>query len=427
MTEHQNESGTGTPKPEETSAENAGLPPDAPPPEDDAGTPGSAVPAPEAAPLAGSSSPADDAGAGDPVRTGATPDVASGGPGTTEGDVAGAGATTSGGPGGSIGGGDASGAGASNGTDASATGGAGGSADTSMVGKTLDSATDAGGPTVSNAADERTGGYGGSMPVDGSSAGPDAGAATGGTGASGDVTLPQPDGGDVAPPATDPASTGAPDAPLELPASAAGPTPDASAAPADASATGDTGSVADAVPVTEAPPPADAPAADLGSVAPETTSAGAPAPADAGTAGAGATETTGAGTPATPGATPDAGSAVGGAEVDAGAVGGPLRSERIELVGESGETMSVGVRTPLGKHTVRQFGDDANVWDTEQLVIERAPDGGWQVVPEAGTTNETLLNGAPITGPQPLRDGDVIAVGRADKGISRLPLTVRGA
>ena len=88
---------------------------------------------------------------------------------------------------------------------------------------------------------------------------------------------------------------------------------------------------------------------------------------------------------------------------------------------------SIGVRTPLGKHIIRQFGDDANVWDTEQLVIERTGDGGWQVVPEAGTTNETLLNGAPITGPTPLHDGDVIAVGRAEKGISRLPLTVRGS
>ena len=121
--------------------------------------------------------------------------------------------------------------------------------------------------------------------------------------------------------------------------------------------------------------------------------------------------------------------AAGAAPADAGRrrTGGPLKSDRIQLVGESGQTLSLGVRTPLGKHIVRQFGDDANVWDTEQCVIERGPDGGWQIVPEAGTTNETLLNGAAVTGPQPLHEGDVIAVGRAEKGISRLPLTVRGA
>ncbi|HEU4456527.1 MAG TPA: protein kinase [Longimicrobium sp.] len=107
--------------------------------------------------------------------------------------------------------------------------------------------------------------------------------------------------------------------------------------------------------------------------------------------------------------------------------GAPLSSERIQLVGESGQAMTVGVRTPLGKHIVRQFGDDFNVWDAEQAVVERGPDGVWQVTPVVGTTNETLLNGAAITSPQPLREGDVIAVGREAKGIAKLPLTARSA
>jgi serine/threonine protein kinase len=105
--------------------------------------------------------------------------------------------------------------------------------------------------------------------------------------------------------------------------------------------------------------------------------------------------------------------------------GAPLRTERIQLVGESGHAIALGVRTPLGKHMVRQFGDDAAVWDAEQATVERGPDGTWVVVPRPGTTNETLLNGAAITGPQPLHDGDVIAVGRAAKGIEKLPLTAR--
>jgi hypothetical protein len=37
------------------------------------------------------------------------------------------------------------------------------------------------------------------------------------------------------------------------------------------------------------------------------------------------------------------------------------------------------------------------------------------------------LNGEVLTAPQPLRDGDVIAVGRKAKGIVKLPLTVRAA
>jgi hypothetical protein len=210
------------------------------------------------------------------------------------------------------------------------------------------------------------------------------------------------------------ASTGA-DATLESPPTGGATDAGTSAASADTAAAMD------------APPAADAgaaPPADAGAGAP-TDSAGAAAPADAGAAGAGAAA---GGAPAD--AVPATDAASGAASTDAGAAaavtGGALKSDRIQLVGESGQTLSIGVRTPVGKHIVRQFGDDSNVWDTEQLVIERTSDGGWQIVPQAGTTNETLLNGAAITGPQPLHEGDVIAVGRAEKGISRLPLTVRG-
>jgi pSer/pThr/pTyr-binding forkhead associated (FHA) protein len=102
-----------------------------------------------------------------------------------------------------------------------------------------------------------------------------------------------------------------------------------------------------------------------------------------------------------------------------------MRSERINLVSAAGQAMTVGVRTPLGKHIVRQFGEESNVWDTEQCVLERTADGAWQIVPHEGTTNETLVNGEAITAPRPLHDGDVIAVGRVAKGIVKLPLTVR--
>ncbi|MDQ3522756.1 MAG: protein kinase [Gemmatimonadota bacterium] len=110
-----------------------------------------------------------------------------------------------------------------------------------------------------------------------------------------------------------------------------------------------------------------------------------------------------------------------------GAGGAALTSARIQLAGESGVMLNLGVRTPLGKHICRQFGPDSSFWDTEQCVLERGPEGAWQVVPRPGTTNETLLNGEPIDGPRPLHDGDTIAVGRAAKGISKLPLTVRAA
>ena len=107
--------------------------------------------------------------------------------------------------------------------------------------------------------------------------------------------------------------------------------------------------------------------------------------------------------------------------------GAPLATERIRLSSEAGQSMGLGVRTSLGKHMVRQFGEDWVHWDTEQLVLEKRSDGVWQIVPGVRTTNETLLNGEAIDSPRPLRDGDVIAVGRTAKGIVKLPLTVHAA
>ena len=107
-----------------------------------------------------------------------------------------------------------------------------------------------------------------------------------------------------------------------------------------------------------------------------------------------------------------------------GARGTPLAGDRLRIVGDGGRTIQVGVRTEMGKQLARQFGSDAEFWDARQCVIERRPDRQWQIAPVAGTANETLLNGEVLTTPQPLREGDVIAVGRKAKGIIKLPLRV---
>jgi serine/threonine protein kinase len=103
--------------------------------------------------------------------------------------------------------------------------------------------------------------------------------------------------------------------------------------------------------------------------------------------------------------------------------GAPLTSDRVRLA-SGGRALQIGVRTAVGKHLARQFGSDAEFWDDRQCVLERRPDQRWQVVPVPGTANETLLNGEVLAEPQPLHDGDVIAVGRKATGIAKLPLTV---
>jgi eukaryotic-like serine/threonine-protein kinase len=109
----------------------------------------------------------------------------------------------------------------------------------------------------------------------------------------------------------------------------------------------------------------------------------------------------------------------------AAAAGAKLASNRIQLVTAAGQALPVGIRTEIGKALLRRFGPDAEFWDDKQCILERRPDGQWIVTPAPGTVNETLLNGAPLTTPRPLSDGDVLAAGRSAKGISKLPLTAR--
>lgn len=179
---------------------------------------------------------------------------------------------------------------------------------------------------------------------------------------------------------------------------------EAPAAPAPAAPAAEIAAPAPAAPPSTAPPAATA--AEPVTSAPPPMPSAPPAPATA----------------EPPAAAPGVSAPAAGA-----AEGRPLNADRIQLLAESGQTLGLGVRTPLGKHMVRQFGEDSAFWDTEQCVLERGPDGVWQIVPRAGTTNETLLNGEPIAAARPLHEGDVIAVGRAAKGIAKLPLTVRAA
>ena len=109
----------------------------------------------------------------------------------------------------------------------------------------------------------------------------------------------------------------------------------------------------------------------------------------------------------------------------AAVAGAKLTSTRIQLVATGGQSLPIGIRTEIGKAVLRRFGADAEFWDDKQCIVERRADGQWIVSPTPGTVNETLLNGAPLTTPRALTDGDVLAAGRSAKGISKLPLTAR--
>ena len=97
---------------------------------------------------------------------------------------------------------------------------------------------------------------------------------------------------------------------------------------------------------------------------------------------------------------------------------------RLCLTGGNDHTLTFGIRTVLNQRGCRGFGEDARFWDNiEQCRVEPVS-GGWQVVPNPGATNETLLNGRAISEAVSLHSGDRLAVGRESKGIEKLPLQV---
>ena len=96
--------------------------------------------------------------------------------------------------------------------------------------------------------------------------------------------------------------------------------------------------------------------------------------------------------------------------------------QTLELVGESGQSLRIGVKTEIGLYLCRQLGEDARFFD-QQFTIDRSG-GAWLVVPNASARNQTLLNGQAVNSTVALKDGDVLAVGNAAR-VAKLPMLVR--
>jgi len=102
----------------------------------------------------------------------------------------------------------------------------------------------------------------------------------------------------------------------------------------------------------------------------------------------------------------------------------PVAAGQIELRSDALK-LRFGIRTEVGRDVCKIFGEDARFLDSRQFTLERNAGNQWQIVPNLATANDTLLNGKTITAPQLLKTGDTIAVGRAAKGIAKLPLKVQ--
>ncbi|MEE2714907.1 MAG: protein kinase [Verrucomicrobiota bacterium] len=89
------------------------------------------------------------------------------------------------------------------------------------------------------------------------------------------------------------------------------------------------------------------------------------------------------------------------------------------------EKLTFGVKTKVGKALLKKFGDDHKFYHSEQYAVAKDPEGFWQVIPDENAPNDTMCNGKKITETVRLEPGDQLAVGREEKGIIKLPLTVQ--
>lgn len=101
------------------------------------------------------------------------------------------------------------------------------------------------------------------------------------------------------------------------------------------------------------------------------------------------------------------------------------KATKLVLTSAAGARIQFAVRTPVGKHLCRELGEEAQFMDSVQFVIDRNGAGQWLVHPNLGAKNETMLNGRAVTTPTTIKNGDLLGVGRAAKGIVKLPLLVR--
>ena len=104
---------------------------------------------------------------------------------------------------------------------------------------------------------------------------------------------------------------------------------------------------------------------------------------------------------------------------------GGIREKLLLVDDASGGKLTFGVETKVGKTLLKQFGEDHRFYDAEQYVVAKDSEGFWQVIPDANAINDTMYNGKKITESARLEPGDQLAVGREEKGVIKMPLTVQ--
>jgi len=98
--------------------------------------------------------------------------------------------------------------------------------------------------------------------------------------------------------------------------------------------------------------------------------------------------------------------------------------QQISLVSESDISIDMNIATKVGRHLCKVFGDDAQFMSDHQFELKKR-DRNWHITPNCSAINETILNGKAIREETTLATNDIIGVGKEEKGIIKLPLTVK--
>lgn len=87
---------------------------------------------------------------------------------------------------------------------------------------------------------------------------------------------------------------------------------------------------------------------------------------------------------------------------------------------------SVSTNSEIGKYTFKGIHDDYQFLHASQFWLFRnTASGAWMIEHCTGATNETLVDGQPLTAPMKLTDGMRVSVGNFKKKIEKLPLTIK--
>ena len=90
------------------------------------------------------------------------------------------------------------------------------------------------------------------------------------------------------------------------------------------------------------------------------------------------------------------------------------------------EITTLNISALIGRHVVKNLGDDSKFWDSEQFNLQKDKDGTWMLITNPNAPNKTIVNGQAVTSPVKLKQNMVISVGNPIKKIEKLPITVTG-